>query len=464
MAGIVGIQQGDRKTVEQMLSHLLHRGDSGSKVIERDGIALGAIWSEAQTAPTPRSMRQTAVWDAKQPPLPDPKNLEQSKTPFSMASMHVPGELFLARDSMGVSPLYYGFTENDQICFASEVKALLELTRDVSEFPPNTWYTTNMGFRKYPPPNRHTPFDANVERFAQELLLRLEQAVCERVSKDEMGAWLSGGLDSSAIVALARPHVNIMHTFAAGLAGAPDLIFAQEVADYFDTQHHAILLTLDNILDVLPEVIYHLESFDALLVRSSVTNYLVAEAASQHVDVSFSGEGADELFAGYEYMQQIPVEDLDDEMTLLTGKLHNTALQRVDRSAAAHGLVVHVPFLDPEVVAYAQGIPAELKLKRQNPTVEKYILRKALEGILPKSVLWRKKTKFWQGTGLGDLLSQYAEEKISQADFNQERALQNGWKLNTKEELLYYRIFKAHFGDLEQLDWVGRTKGAPEQK
>lgn len=464
MAGIVGIQQDNKETVRRMLSKISHRGDAGSKVIEKEGFTLGAIWPEAQTSPTPQMMRQTAVWDAKQPPLPDLNNLKQTNVPFSIAMTHMPGELILARDSLGVSPLYYGFTDDNRIGFASEVKALLEVTKDVKEFPPNTWFSTRTGFQNFGQPESQSEVNPNITLIARELLLRLEQAICDRITEEELGAWLSGGLDSSAIVALVRPHVKNLHTFAAGLKGAPDLVSAQEVAEYFDTIHHSIVVTLDDILDVLNEVIYHLESFDALLVRSTVTNYLVSKKASQYIDVSFSGEGADELFAGYEYMRNIRGEKLEDELSILTDKLHNTSLQRVDRSAAAHGLVVHVPFLDPQVVAFAREIPVNYKIKHQENPIEKYILRKALDGILPGSVLWRKKTKFWQGTGLGDLLSHYADEKITDSDFKQERRLPNGWELNTKEELFYYRLFKANFGDLEQIDWIGRTKGAPRKK
>ncbi len=463
MAGIAGIDSPKPQTVSRMLDRLTHRGGAGSKIVEHDGVTLGAVWPEAHTAPTPRPLRRQAAWDGDSPPLPDPESLEREPKPYALAIARGPQRLLLARDPFGICPLYYGRTTEGELVFASEVKALLQVTEDIREFPPGTWYTRQDGFQPMDALQKMPAMPESAAAIADDLRLRLEHAVCRHIKGDEAGAWLSGGLDSSAIVALARPHVRALHTFAAGMDGAPDLRFAQEIADYFETNHHSVVVTLQQTLDALPDVIYHLESFDALLVRSAVTNYLVAQHAANYTEAAFSGEGADELFAGYGYLRELPADKLAHELHDLTGRLHNTALQRVDRSAAAHGLVVHIPFLSPEVVTYALGISPDLKLRRSRETTEKWILRKALEHVLPDSVLWRRKTKFWQGTGIGELLEQYGERSISGADYAQEHRLANGWVLNTKEELLYYRLFREHFGDLPLLDWMGRTKGAPRR-
>lgn len=461
MAGIAGIDcKGRKEQVAQMLERIGHRGEAGSKIIENHGVTMGAIWPEAQIVPTSPMLQQQAAWDGSHPPLPDPAALAQEQKPFALAAVTLDG-LFLARDPLGVRPLYYGQTDDGALCFASEVKALLEVTEDIHEFPPGFWYDGQEGMQVFSEIEKKPALEQSDGRIASGLRLRLERAVCKRVNSEVMGCWLSGGLDSSALAALARPHVRELYTFSAGLMGAPDLEFARRVARFLDSEHHEVHVTLDDILAALPEVIYHLESFDALLVRSSVTNYLVAQRSADYVGSVFSGEGADELFAGYAYLGDVESNQIPDELVDITRRLHNTALQRVDRSASAHGLVAHVPFLDPDVVEYAMRIPARLKLVHEKKVVEKWILRQALTDALPSEVLWRRKAKFWQGAGVGDLLAQYADERITDDEFRRERTLPNRWVLNTREELMYYRVFKAQFGELSDLSWMGRTKSAP---
>ena len=441
MAGIAGIARpGRRGHVERMLEVLRHRGPAGTAVLELDSATLGVAYTklQAESAAQPQGLVRDHA---------GPGHLAQAEV--------AEGRVVLTRDPIGVAPVYYGRTEDGALAFASEVKALLKVSRDTHVLPPGHRYDgarTEPLFRLEPQP----PLEAPPDEIAAELRRRLEAAVTARLAGEVAGSWLSGGLDSSAMAALARPHVRTLHTFAAGLPGAPDLEHAREAAHFIGSEHHEVVATFPDVLRALPKVIYHLESFDALLVRSSILNYLVAEAASQHVPTAFSGEGGDELFAGYDYLKSLAPEALADELIDITGRLHNTALQRVDRCAAAHALVPHVCFLDPNVVDYALRIPVELKLR---DGVEKWILRQAMDGALPDRVLNRPKAKFWQGAGLGELLARHADEAVSDPDFRRERTLPNGWSLNSKEELLYYRVFREHFGELAQLDWMGRTKG-----
>lgn len=443
MAGIAGIAEAGRvNDVQRMLDKLAHRGCAFREVFETEGATLGATAPAGQTTAVSRphnAVRDYAGYG----------HYAQAQIVF--------GRLVLIRDPIGVAPLYYGRTSDGVLCFASEVKALLEVGDTVTEMPPGSYYggqTMLPHFRLDPRPAlQETP-----EQIAVGLGMRLADAVQKCIHPDLFGAWLSGGLDSSALVALASQRTKVLHTFAGGLKDAPDMEYARAVAGYAGTEHHEIIVSLEDMLRLLPDVIYHLESFDALLVRSSIINFVVARAAASYVPAALSGEGGDELFAGYEYLKGLPQADLAAELLDITGRLHNTALQRVDRCASAHGLVAHTCFLDPPVIELALQIPVEMKLRGD---VEKWILRYAMKGLLPERVLARTKSKFWEGAGVGGLLSAHAEEKVTDSDFTRERLLPNGWTLNTKEELMYYRLFNEHFGRCKSLDWMGRTKGAP---
>jgi asparagine synthase (glutamine-hydrolysing) len=445
MSGIAGIAAGgEQARVQLMLERLSHRGPAGQEIVDRDDATLGLVWTDLQEGSVAGLKHRHTAAD------------EASNSHFARAEAR-DGQLVLMRDPLGVAPLYYGTNEDDHLCFASEVKALLAATSDVHEFPPGSRYSEGR-FESYSDLEVQPPLTDPPGCVAQELRKRLTASVQRRVKNTPVGSWLSGGLDSSVMTALARPHVPRLHTFAAGLSSAADLRWARAVAEHLETDHHEILVDLDALLAVLPDVIYHLESFDALLVRSSLVNYLASRRASEYVPAVLSGEAGDELFAGYAYLQNCHPGELPAELIDITQRLHNTALQRVDRSAAAHGTVAYVGFTDPDVVDYAVRIPVEYKLR---DGVEKWILRRAMDGALPEPVLNRKKAKFWQGAGVQDLLATYAEEHIPDDEFRRERTLPNGWVLHSREELMYFRIFREHFGALEDLSWMGRTRGAP---
>lgn len=426
IAGISG--RGHRDLVKEMACALQHRTRDPLEIVE-DGICTLALSSN---------------------------HGDISEQDLSTRVYVSDGKLILRRDPLGISPLYYGFDAQGNLCFASEVKALLKATRDVHEVEPGTFFdgkTSTKYYRLELRPPRTEPAAV----LTAELRQKLTEAVEKYASGDVMGSWLSGGLDSSAVVALARPRVKQLHTFAAGLAGAPDLPAARMVADFVKSTHHEIVVTPQDLLKALPDVIYHLESFDALLVRSSLTNFLAGKAAADYVSEVFSGEGGDELFGGYAYLKSLPDTELAEELIDITKRLHNTALQRVDRCASAHGLTPCVCFLDPDLVELALAIPTQYKLKG---SVEKWILRQAIDGSLPQEIVSRPKAKFWEGAGVGDVIAGHAERSITDAEFASQRKLANGWVLHSKEELLYYRVFRDHFGELENLDWMGRTKGA----
>lgn len=445
MAGIAGIlKKGEKNLVMSMLESMSHRGSHGIALFDYDDATIGMIWAEHEDESVLKNQQNGIYLDG--PGFGHKLEIKKSD-----------GQWHIYRDELGVAPMYYCYTKKGNLCFASEVKALLPISEAIKECPPGSIMNDSIR-TPYFKLEKKTPVQNDPDSIAAELLNRLTMSVTRRITSDTIGAWLSGGLDSSTIAALSRPWVKQLHTFAGGLRYASDLSFAREVARHIESNHHEVIVNFSDMLKILPRVIYHLESFDALLVRSSIINYLVADFASGYVGEVFSGEGGDELFAGYQYLKSIPANKLEDELIDITGRLHNTAFQRVDRCAAANGLTAHVVFADPQLFDFAIRIPSVLKLK---DGIEKWILRKSMEGMLPGNVVWRPKTKFWEGSGVEDLISDYASVKVTDSDFKAERNLENGWTLRTKEELFYYRIFKEQFDEINNLDWMGRTKNAP---
>lgn len=447
MSAIAGITLPAKKElINSMLDRMAYRGPEGRLVRTVGDVTLGLDWPAAQPEAYRDLLEIGTASDA------------VSNSHYAQAQV-IDGRLVLARDPLGTSPIYYGYTDQGSLCFASEVKGLLGNVIAVHELPPGTIYRDGR-LLPYFRLQTSQPATGSHAEIADELRRRLEQSVENLAGRGtEFGAWLSGGLDSSIMSAMARSHIETLHTFAAGLEGAPDLEYARMVAVHIESQHHEMIASLEDLVAAIPEVIYHLESFDALLIRSSLMNYLTAKLASDYVPAIFSGEGSDELFAGYDYLKQLSTEALSNELVDITGRLHNTALQRVDRCAAAHGTVPYVGFLEQEVVEWALRIPVNFKI---HDGVEKWILREAVSDLLPEPVVRRTKAKFWEGAGVEDLLARYADERISDADFAHQQILPDGSLLSSKEELFYYRIFDEHFGGLPAFDWIGRTKIMPE--
>ncbi len=479
MAGIVGTTHGGQlPIIEKALTRLVHRGRAGQMARIKDNTTFGVVWPQAQEAFSHRVEEHSVALDGELynwPKLAEgtcpleaienayrvsgPEFVKLLDGPFALA-IAGPDGFFLARDAIGIAPLYYGKSQG-RLCFASEIKALVDWAEDIREFPPGHYLEPNGGLVQYDVVEESTPVGKPSKEVASELRERLCASVAKRVAHGGVGAWLSGGVDSAALTALAAGEVSEFHTFAVGMADSSDLRFAREVATFCRTHHHEKVVDLQEALAVLPETIYHLESFDALLVRSSIINYMVGKLASDHVPAVLSGEGGDELFAGYDYLKQLPPAALPAELVDITRRLHNTALQRVDRCSAAHSLVARTGFLDKSVVEYALQIPPEMKIRRKGAAIEKWILRRSMEGLLPEAVLQRPKEKFWQGAGVGEALARRAEDTISDEDFRTERMVSRMTALNTKEELMYYRIFRQQFGDGLNPALVGRTKGAP---
>ena len=227
---------------------------------------------------------------------------------------------------------------------------------------------------------------------------------------------------------------------------------ADQMSAYLDTIHHEYVYNSQDMVAALPDVLYHLESFDPALVRSAIPNYFLAKLASEHVRVILTGEGADEVFAGYDYLSRYETpDDLQDEMIYITNALHNTNLQRADRMSMAFGLEARVPFLDVQSVSLAMGIPADWKMHHSR--TPKALLRQSFVDNLPEEIINRPKEKFSKGAGSSDLITQRAETEISDREFSSEhQRLKQDWdyELQNKEALYYYRIMRDFYND----EWI----------
>lgn len=389
-----------------------------------------------------------------------PDCVERLDGMFAFAIVHG-GELFLARDPLGIKPLYFG-KRAGVLYFSSEIKVLQVQCDEVREFPPGTWFHSGLGWRRY---YRLADWIESCrtaeDRAMADYAAILDRAVRKRlIAEVPVGVSLSGGLDSSVVAALAaRAHGGI-ETFAAGMPGSGDLAAAKLVADHLGTRHREAVYTEAEILDCLPRVLYHLESFDPALVRSAVANFFLARLAAESVKVILTGEGADELFAGYDYMSEFSdAGELGRETVAVTEALHNTNLQRTDRITMAFGLEARVPFLDKESTAFALGLPPEWKLHRGR--APKHFLRRAFAGLLPQAILDRPKLKFSQGAGSSDLVAAFAESEVSDRDFNRERdRMLRAWQydLPNKEALFYYRMLSEYMDDAWIFPHMGRSR------
>jgi asparagine synthase (glutamine-hydrolysing) len=384
-----------------------------------------------------------------------PEALARLNGMYAVVAAAEDGRFVAARDPVGIKPLYWarppaGSGHDGATRFASEMHAFdADWQPWVEPFPPGCAWTPERGLVRFAGPLPEGPHDPPP---AVELAQGTRDALIASVERQLMGdvpvgAFLSGGLDSSLVAAIAaRAYAErgeTLQTFAVGTEGSPDLIAARRVAEHIGSEHHELVYTAQDALEALPTVVRSIESFDPGLVRSAVPNFLLARMTVRHVKVVLTGEGADELFAGYDYLREFTEADaLHAELERTVRALHNLNLQRCDRVTMAHGLEARVPFLDREMIAWAMRIPPEAKLAGRG-VPEKRLLREAFTGWLPDDLLWREKAEFGDGSGARDVMSAAVAADISDAEFEAERGAVTP-PLRTKEELAYQRIFRAH--------------------
>ena len=482
MCGIVAEHGGsDPAALERMLHRLTHRGpddhgslrvgdawlghrrlsivdlDSGAQplVSRRGGLCLvgnGEIYNHEELRDMLPDDRFSTASDNEVAlhliDLAGPRALAALNGMFAFVAAADDGRFVAARDPVGIKPLYWA-RRGDIVRFASEMHVFdADWQPFVEPFPPGHAWTPEDGLVRFasavPEAGGEPVEDLHVEGTREVLV----DAVRRQLMGDvPVGVFLSGGLDSSLVAAIAAKVLAEqgaqLQTFAVGTPGSPDLVAARRVAEHIGSLHRETTYTAEDALAALPDVVRAIESFDPGLVRSAVPNFFLARETAKHVKVVLTGEGADELFAGYDYLCDFhdPAE-LHRELVRTVESLHNLNLQRCDRVTMAHGLEARVPFLDRATIAWALRLPPEAKLS--GPGIpEKKLLREAFEGWLPHDLLWRKKAEFGDGSGARDVLSEATSRAVSDEEFEAERGVIDP-PLRTKEELAYFRIFREH--------------------
>jgi asparagine synthase (glutamine-hydrolysing) len=385
---------------------------------------------------------------------------------FAFALYDVEKNVFLiARDHIGIVPLYQGWDDEGRYFVASELKALEGVCSTIRPFLPGEAYYSPDGKPKKWYRRDWESYEAVKDNTSDAAALRaaLESAVQRQLMSDvPYGVLLSGGLDSSIVSAIAKKFAARrieadgenpawwpqLHSFAVGLEGAPDLTAARRVADHIKTVHHEIHYTVQEGLDAIRDVIYYLETYDVTTVRASTPMYLLARVIkSMGIKMVLSGEGADEIFGGYLYFHKAPSpQALHEETVRKLGKLYLYDCLRANKSLAAWGVEGRVPFLDKEFLDVAMRLnPADKMAK--NGKMEKWILRKACEDLLPESVAWRQKEQFSDGVGYGwiDSLKKITAEAISDEQMRRSAERFSVNPPQNKEEYYYRSIFEEHF-------------------
>lgn len=396
-----------------------------------------------------------------------PAFIEDLNGIFGFALYDIERDVFLvARDHMGIIPLYTGRDEAGTFFVSSELKSLEGYCTKIETFPPGHYLYSGEGLTPKKWYTRDWESYSNVENNTSDIeLLRkgLEEAVHRQMMSDvPYGVLLSGGLDSSVIAAITKKFAAKriesddqetawypqLHSFAVGLKGSPDLVAAKRAADHIGTVHHEINFTIQEGLDAVRDVIYHLETYDVTTVRASTPMYLLARVIkSMGIKMVLSGEGSDELFGGYLYFHKAPnAKEFHEETVRKLSKLHLYDCLRANKSLAAWGVEGRVPFLDKEFIDIAMRLNPEDKMIREG-RMEKWIVRKAFEHYLPESIAWRQKEQFSDGVGYSwiDTLKEQAAQKVSDEEL---ASATERFPVNppqNKEEYLYRSIFAEHF-------------------
>ena len=471
MAGIAGITGSTQQTetVEAMLKTIEHRGPDTVKV-HRTEHFHGGVRASSLSAPRGDGFAQDGVvavlfdgdiYNEREGEKSDAQvALELFKEYGRTFASHLEGVfalaiqdgdgVLLARDTVGVRPLYWGTTQAGNLCFASEAKALVGLADDVMELTPATTYCSKTGLAGYIPQYPCVSMGASFNDAVEKLRKTMMQAVARRLDDGAVGACLlSGGLDSSIIAAVVKELGADMPLITVGMEGAPDLANAKLMAEHLGMEHHVLLYDAEQIRQSVPRAIWMLESFDEDCVSGAISNLFASAKAGEFTNCILSGEGGDELFGGYHLLKDLPNEaERLKMMDRLIAIAHNTAVQRLDRAMMGNSINYRTPFIDTEVIALALHIPVRWKIhdSGNGRLVEKHILREAFKDLLPETIYRREKLRFAAGTGTDNLMDDVAGKQANVAEFNEgTKTTTEGYTLNSPKELWYYKLFKEKF-------------------
>lgn len=470
MSGIAGCcGRVDESFVREMLEPLQHRGPDSVRVHRTDQLCGGvcaAKLSPARGDGFARDGDVTVLFDGD---IYNERNGDASDADVALGlykqygrtfASHLKGvfacavldgeKVLLARDAVGVRPLYWGTTSDGDLCFASEAKALVGRSRDVEELLPATTCCSVSGVAGYVPVYPSVHLDGSFEAAAQKVRDTLMQAVERRLNDGAVGACLlSGGLDSSIIASAARTLGAEIPLITVGMEGAPDLDNAKRMAEYLGMEHRILLYEADDIRQSVPRAVEVLESFDEDCVSGAISNLFASGKARECTNCILSGEGGDELFGGYHLLKDLPTEAQRLKMMeRLIAIAYNTAVQRLDRAMMGNSIQYRTPFIDTDVIALALQIPVSWKIHDagNGRWIEKHILREAFRDMLPETIYKREKLRFSAGTGTDNLMDDVAGDQDAAAGFReQERTTAEGYTLNSPKERWYYNLFKEKF-------------------
>ncbi|XP_012270923.1 asparagine synthetase [glutamine-hydrolyzing] isoform X2 [Orussus abietinus] len=395
--------------------------------------------------------------------------------------------ILIGRDPYGVRPLFRLRSDGGILAISSESKALVGLSKRITghwtlePFPPGCYEeyeilpdgcTRLLNSIKYHKPGDKptfavfVPWPTLVAKDVHENIRNLLNAAVEKrlMADRRLGCLLSGGLDSSLVSALLVKHAKRMNlrykiqSFAIGMGNSPDIVAARQVADYIGTEHHEIVFTVQDVIEVLDQVIYHLETCDITTIRASIGMYLISRYIKKNTDttVVFSGEGADELAQGYIYFRDAPkASDAHNESLRLLEDIYLYDGLRADRTTSAFSLELRVPFLDLQFTSYYLSLDPALRQPQDG--VEKHLLRSAFEGtgLLPENILWRHKEAFSDGVAcikksLFQVIQEIVEDRVQDEELEKAKTIYPHCTPKTKEALYYRKIFESHYGGLAE--------------